>query len=421
MALRFSPARGAASFALSTAIRGPVGAAATIAFGTTTTLAAGASATGNNSGSSAAATFNFGIPRGADAGMRYAFESSTSMAAPASGGMRLNNAAIASVTAIAVNAINSDAIDVSDYIATWDDSTSSVKGYVEVRKEGSGSVLGLYRITSVTDNSTWLQFAVTYISGSGTFTAADPVYLMPFRTGDAGTGDFSSNTSTSVDGEMLLFSGTAGKTGKRSTLTGGLLKSTSGVPAIATAGTDYYAPGSTDVVVADGGTGVSSTTAYAVQCGGTTTTGPHQSVAIGTAGRLLMDNGASALPSFTAITSTITFIIDGGGATITTGVKGDLEIPFACTITRATTLADQSGSIVIDIWKDTFANYPPTVADTITASAKPTISATTKAQDSTLTGWNTSIVAGDTLRFNVDSITTCQRVTLSLKVTRTGA
>lgn len=117
--------------------------------------------------------------------------------------------------------------------------------------------------------------------------------------------------------------------------------------------------------------------------------------------------------------SSITFIIDGGGATITTGIKGDLEIPFGCTINQVTLLADQSGSIVVDIWKDTYANYPPTVADTITASAKPTISSTTKSQDATLTGWTTTIAAGATLRFNVDSITTCQRVTLSLKVTKT--
>ena len=32
-----------------------------------------------------------------------------------------------------------------------------------------------------------------------------------------------------------------------------------------------------------------------------------------------------------------------------------------------------SGSIVIDVWKDTYANFPPIVADTITASAKPTL------------------------------------------------
>jgi hypothetical protein len=81
-------------------------------------------------------------------------------------------------------------------------------------------------------------------------------------------------------------------------------------------------------------------------------------------------------------------------------------------------LADQSGSIVVDIWKDTYANYPPTVADTITAAAKPTISATTKSQNATLTGWTTAITAGDTLRFNVDSITTCTRVLISLKITK---
>lgn len=134
--------------------------------------------------------------------------------------------------------------------------------------------------------------------------------------------------------------------------------------------------------------------------------------------RLRTNSGATAVEYFDDIAS-ITFIIDGGGSAITTGVKGDLEIPFACVIQQATLLADQSGSIVIDIWKDTYANYPPTVADTITASAKPTISSATKSQDATLTGWTTSIAAGDTLRFNVDSATTITRVTLSLKVRKT--
>ena len=117
--------------------------------------------------------------------------------------------------------------------------------------------------------------------------------------------------------------------------------------------------------------------------------------------------------------ASIQIVIDGGGSAITTGVKGFLEVPFACTINRVTMLADQSGSIVVDIWKDTYANYPPTDADSITASAVPTISATTKSQDTTLTGWTTAIAAGDILGFNVDSITTVTRVTLALKVTKT--
>jgi len=116
---------------------------------------------------------------------------------------------------------------------------------------------------------------------------------------------------------------------------------------------------------------------------------------------------------------TITFIIDGGGSAITTGQKGHLEVPFACTITQVTILADQSGSIVVDIWEDSYANFPPTDADSITASAPPTLSSAQKAQDSTLTGWTTSISAGDILAFNVDSATTVTRVTISLTVTKT--
>jgi len=117
--------------------------------------------------------------------------------------------------------------------------------------------------------------------------------------------------------------------------------------------------------------------------------------------------------------ASITFVIDGGGAVITTGIKGALEIPFACTINRVTLLADQSGSIVVDIWKQAYANYPPEDAQSITASAPPTITTAEKSQDSTLTDWTTAIAAGDCLRFNVDSITTIEQVTISLKVTKT--
>ena len=116
---------------------------------------------------------------------------------------------------------------------------------------------------------------------------------------------------------------------------------------------------------------------------------------------------------------TITFVINGGGSAISTGEWGHLEIPFACTITQATLAADQSGSIVIDIWKDTYANFPPTDGDSITASAPPTISAAQKSQDSTLSGWTTSVSAGDILAFNVDSCATIEIITLSIRATKT--
>lgn len=114
----------------------------------------------------------------------------------------------------------------------------------------------------------------------------------------------------------------------------------------------------------------------------------------------------------------IVYVIDGGDVVITTGQKGHLDIPFTCAITGWTILADQSGSIVIDVWKDTYANFPPTVADTITGSEKPTLSAAQKNQDLSLGTWTTSVSAGDILAFNVDSCSTITRVTLTLTATR---
>jgi hypothetical protein len=128
-------------------------------------------------------------------------------------------------------------------------------------------------------------------------------------------------------------------------------------------------------------------------------------------------------PTGPAQVNGINFIIDGGGTTIATGLKGYLKVDFACTINQNTLLGDRSGSIVVNIWKCTQAQFDagathPVVGDKITASAPPTISSATNSQDSTLTGWTTAIAAGDILAFNVDSVTSMQRVTVDLKVTR---
>lgn len=133
----------------------------------------------------------------------------------------------------------------------------------------------------------------------------------------------------------------------------------------------------------------------------------------------LDQGGSNPISAANIVKSNIQFLIDGGGAEITTGVKGYIQIPFDCTIEEVRLLADQSGSIQVDIWKDTYANYPPTDADSITASAVPAISGATKSEDTSLTGWTTTINEGDVLGFNVDSITTIEKCTVVLKVKRT--
>ena len=134
----------------------------------------------------------------------------------------------------------------------------------------------------------------------------------------------------------------------------------------------------------------------------------------------VITSGTIASARLPARVGAVGIILDGGGSAITTGVKGFLEVPFAGTITAATLLSTDaavtSGSIVIDVWKDTYANYPPTSGDTITASARPTLTSATKSRDTTLTGWTTAISAGDILGFNVVSVSTLTRVVLSLTV-----
>lgn len=118
------------------------------------------------------------------------------------------------------------------------------------------------------------------------------------------------------------------------------------------------------------------------------------------------------------LTTDIVFVKDGGGNVLQTGVLGEGMVDFDCIITGVTMLADQSGSAVVDIWKDTYANYPPTNDDSITASAPPTISTATKSQDTTLSGWTTTIAAGSILRYNLDSATSITRLTVILRVKR---
>lgn len=117
-------------------------------------------------------------------------------------------------------------------------------------------------------------------------------------------------------------------------------------------------------------------------------------------------------------TAAIVFVIDGAGEAITTGIKGDVMVPFAATIDHITLLADQSGAAVIDIWKTALADYPPASTDSITASAKPSLADAAKMQDTTLGDWTTAIAAGDVLRFNVDSAATVTRLSVILSVTK---
>jgi hypothetical protein len=114
----------------------------------------------------------------------------------------------------------------------------------------------------------------------------------------------------------------------------------------------------------------------------------------------------------------IEYVMDGGGVPVAPGVRGYLVAPYAGALNAWTLLADQNCNCRLDIWKAPFANYPPTIANSIVASAPPALTADNAAQSSTLTGWTTTFSAGDILAFAVTSNDVAQRLTLSLTGTR---
>lgn len=111
------------------------------------------------------------------------------------------------------------------------------------------------------------------------------------------------------------------------------------------------------------------------------------------------------------------FIFDGAGSAITSGAEAWLRMPYSGTLTAWTLLCEPSGSITIDIWKDTYANWPPTDSDSITNGHEPSVSSGTKAEDTDITDWSdTSVSAGDILYAHVDSVTDIERAWLMLEV-----
>jgi hypothetical protein len=117
------------------------------------------------------------------------------------------------------------------------------------------------------------------------------------------------------------------------------------------------------------------------------------------------------------------FLIGGGGAVPSTGIQpGVIEVPFNCQLTAVRLFADQVGTIELDIWNDVYANYQPTVADSIVgAGTKPILSSALTYQDATLTDWDPDLNAGDVLVFNVETSpapATLTWVTASLRVQR---
>lgn len=98
---------------------------------------------------------------------------------------------------------------------------------------------------------------------------------------------------------------------------------------------------SSPLTVANGGTGDASLTAYAVLCGGTTSTGAVQSVSgVGSSGQVLTSNGAAALPTWQNV---------AGSGTVNSGTAGRMSLYATSTNAVSDTYVQNSQNITLAI------------------------------------------------------------------------
>ena len=121
-----------------------------------------------------------------------------------------------------------------------------------------------------------------------------------------------------------------------------------------------------------------------------------------------------ALAAAADLTRTVNYVIDSGSLPMQIGDKGKLSLDVTGVIESITVLCDQTGDIVFDISKCTFADYP--AFNSITAAQRVQLTNSDKYFDDVLNNWTTTIVAGEILNFSVISVTDIRRLLISLKL-----
>lgn len=153
---------------------------------------------------------------GAPISIRYVFSTTTADADPGDGKLRLDNATQNAATTIRADLLDEYGEDWTDVLATFDDSTSTVKGHIRLQHAYDPTKWLIFSVSALATPTGYRNITVTNIDASDAspFANNDLVLLAFQRTGDKGqTGDagatgfpyiYSSTTSSGDPGSGTL-------------------------------------------------------------------------------------------------------------------------------------------------------------------------------------------------------------------------
>ena len=133
---------------------------------------------------------------------------------------------------------------------------------------------------------------------------------------------------------------------------------------------------------------------------------------------IITDTGNQLNFTLAGIKGSFGININNGLNVISTGFKGYVKMPYDGIINEWTIMGSVSGSVSIDIWKDSESNFPPTSGNTITGGNYPSLSNQIINSDNVLTGWNTNFNTNDIFAFNVLTASGVTNINLTINVTK---
>jgi len=142
---------------------------------------------------------------GTGAGVRMLWDVSTNDGDQGAGTVWLNNASPASATIVYLDDVeDAGGASINSWVDSFDDSTAAIQGTLTLTVQTNPAVFAVFNVTgAVTSASTYSKIASTYVTGAGSFTAADKVAVSFARSGDDGADGATGATDAEKTNIML--------------------------------------------------------------------------------------------------------------------------------------------------------------------------------------------------------------------------